>query len=66
MNESHSLSPRRLGGGGAKRGGWGVSEEFLGGNLRFSGGTKVGSVTTVNQQNKGHTTQRVNRTLNEQ
>ena len=43
-----------------------VSEEFLGGIICFSGGTKVGSVTTVNQQNKGHTTQRVNRTLNEQ
>ena len=68
MNESHSLSPRRLGGGGggAKRGGGGCQRNFWGGIIWFSGGTKVGSVTTVNQQNKGHTTQRVNRTLNEQ
>lgn len=41
MNESHSLSPRRLGGGGgAKRGGWGVSEEFLGGNHMVLRGNK--------------------------
>ena len=34
MNESHSLSLRRLGGGGVgqRGGGGGVSEEFLGGN----------------------------------
>ena len=39
MNESHSLSPRRLG-GGAKRGGGGVSEEFLGGNHMVLRGNK--------------------------
>ena len=55
-------------GGRGQRGGWGggVSEEFfLGGIIWFSGETKVGSVTTVNQQNQGHTTQRVNKTPNE-
>lgn len=63
MNEQVTLYHREGGGGGQR--GVGVSEEFLGGNHMFLRGNKVGSVTTVNQQNKGHTTQRVNRTLNE-
>ena len=62
MSKSLFITEKVGGGGG---GGGGGSEEFLGGIICFSGGTKVGSVTTVNQQNKGHTTQRVNRTLNE-
>ena len=63
MSKSLFITEKVGGGGGG--GGGGVSVEFLGGIICFSGGTKVGSVTTVNQQNKGHTTQRVNRTLNE-
>ena len=65
MNEQVTLYHREGGGGGGQRGVGGVRGIFGGGIIWFSGGTKVGSVTTVNQQNKGHTTQRVNRTLNE-
>ena len=40
MNESHSLSPRRLGGGAKRGGGGGGSEEFLGGNHMVLRGNK--------------------------
>ena len=67
MNEQVTLYHREGGGGGGAKGGdgGGVRGIFLGGIIWFSGGTKVGSVTTVNQQNQGHTTQRVNKTPNE-
>ena len=66
MNEQVTLYHREGGGEGPKGGmGGGVRGIFLGGIIWFSGETKVGSVTTVNQQNQGHTTQRVNKTPNE-
>ena len=66
MNEQVTLYHQEGGGEGPKGGMGGVSEEFFwGGIIWFSGETKVGSVTTVNQQNQGHTTQRVNKTPNE-